>query len=271
MTKRMTKDDDASELVKKSKIDVMSTTDITGVNEDCLCEIFRWLEFKDLLVLAETNKLFVAPVKRILSKINKQKTFTSLSVFPYRYMTDFIMVPLHSLQYVGQSILKLFIDFAYVAEPYLLENHIMEHCNGLKELKLLNLRDGAFETIKKPFAQLEILTISNGILGKRLSLFQKWFPQLRSLTVTCNVHGKNYILNNMAKTIPSLEFISLTLSEVIPENCSRPTKSLDDVIRSNRQLKGIRLDLGKNILYVRTQPYFRKINFKAAQIVTFVW
>lgn len=280
MTKRVTKEDDASELVKKPKVDVMRTTALIDVNRDCLYKIFQYMNFDELMTLADTNGHFIEGINLILTKINKRKTFTStIAYWRYHhwwYFENFLIVPPHLFPYVGQSILNLFIDFKYVPEEFrsMLENHIMEQCTQLKELKLLNFRDGAFETIKEPFDKVEVLTISNGILGRRFSRFTKWFPQLRRLTLDCTVHDKSYIPENMAKMIPSLEFINLTLSEVIPKYCNRPKKSfqckIDDVIESNRQLKGIGLNFGKNVLYVRTQQYFSKIHFKAAQIVIFV-
>lgn len=240
-------------LEKKPKRDVISTTKLTDLNCDCLCSIFKLLDVKEVIQMAKVDVQFVEPVNMILRKINKHTTFSSVNCKwkrPPATFSEFVVVEIDLWKYVGQSVLKLWVDFDYVLKNVapVLEDCILKHCVALKELTLKNFDDGVLESIDKPFEKLEILTLSNGTLGRNFCQFVKWFPALRSLSVNCKIPDESYV-SNMAKTIPTLEFISLSLNKKLTTGMQPQTHlcKIDDVIKSNGDVKSVCLNFGKKI------------------------
>lgn len=227
--------------VKKPKFDSTIwtiTTKLTDLNCDCLFSIFKFLPVNDVINMAKFNSRFVEPANMVLKKID-----WTLPLEHFQFMFNDV----DAYEYIGSSILKLYVDFGPRQIRHLVaEENILDYCTELKELELRNFPDGAFESIKEPFEKLEILTVSGGVMGPNFCKFKKWFPKLRSLSVNCKLIEGSCISNGMAKTIPSLEFLHLSLSKTWTiEKHPAAVYKFDDVIKSNRQLKSICLDFGK--------------------------
>lgn len=211
---------------------------------DCLEPIFKRLEFKDLLTMAQVSGRFVPIVSSIFAK-----KYALIKITFWEYKTEKradvlllkempLIVPF--LQYFGDSISNLIVRFddEHSSQWLAIEQNILKFCSGLKNLELEKCRKGAFDSIEKPFQQLEVLSFISGHLGQTISNFNKWFPKLRHLTILhVNVANKYCI----EETLPSLEHLDVKIGSA-SKKFSRG--NIDEALRLNPQLRSIHLNNG---------------------------
>lgn len=248
---------------KKPKVEKMRATKITDLNEDCLRDIFKFLNMKEAFIMATLHDKFIIAA----DVMNRPKTEPiTITLLDRKSLLDLvplaisksIKLDLELHQYIGQEIDKLSINFNVTGmyNHSYLENLILKNCSELTELELKNCQEGAFEDIIKPFEKVEVFHCT-GILGPNFSQFQKWFPKLRKMTLDCNLLDESCIMN-LATTFPALEYMSLNLNKKILPSTEKPTSwennqkwtsgNLDGIIKANPQIRSVCLNFGKNFV-----------------------
>lgn len=211
--------------------------EITDLNDDCLERIFEYFDlssFKfNLLNIADTCIRF-REVARTTYKYKHSRKSLEISLFPRSNN-------LRILRIFGDLIEKLSIDYnndgIYTTEGEIsskfnikIEQYIFRYCSQdelLKELELINCPDDAFECIKNPFKNVEVVRFSRGVLCEKISQFNRYFPKMRSLKLDNIFKAVNP--NCMKTKFPFLEHLEL--------DCPSTELSIQAAIPFNPQLR----------------------------------
>lgn len=231
----------------KSEIGVSKQRLLIDLHDDYLKSIFKWLEVNDLLALIQVSERFQDPVASVFA----EKYPTELVKFTFTDIPedDSEILVLRStpiiklfLQYFGHSISKLCVEFdkRNTNRNVAIENFILKHCEGLKELELVHCREGAFDALAKPFKSLEVFRFVSGYLGENISQFDKWFPKLRSLSISHAIVANNVCIE---ESLPFLDHLDIKIGTA-PKTFFR--RNVDNAIRSNPQLRSICFHNGRN-------------------------
>ncbi|XP_037043426.1 uncharacterized protein LOC119079540 [Bradysia coprophila] len=234
------------QLIKRSKSEKL-TQNLIDLHDDYLESIFKWLNLKDLLTIVRVSKRFEELVGSIISR-QYAKDLLKITLYEYDTMDkdpDVLVLRemssiLPFLRCFGSSTSKLMVRFdeKNPKQCLAIEDYVLKFCNELKELTLDYCRKGAFDRIEKPFQQVEILSFTGGHLGHNISKFNKWFPKLRSLTISHASVANKYCIE---ETMPSLEHMSVKIgsaSKVFSK------QNIDGSVRSNPQLRSYNLNNG---------------------------
>lgn len=197
----MAKAKDNSQPAKRPRIDnaiqnvipVNTLMKISDLNIDCLEEIFDHLSGIDLLNVADTNTRFrkaavLVVARRIGCGIVFTTNFSIKFGFIRREELMGLVYVLRFLRCFGHLIthLDIYVEYAidndgfseiirYVNE-YCAQNLLGIHINGSCEIIIDN--------ISKEFVKLMFLSLNNCTLGRNLKDFNKWFPQMKSLSMS---------------------------------------------------------------------------------------
>lgn len=206
---------------------------LTDLNADCLLQIFKHLDFWDLLKLAEANLTdrsdnvfrpetnartdpYQSSIRDAFSADRRLVHHNQLICSIDRHEFEFDE---KVLRYFGSLISK--VRLAYYPDQYRysasIERVVLKNCQKtLVELNLCTPDQHAFDDINEPFSCVTTLSIADGCLSDCLSDFNKWFPTLESLTL-----GKTKIIDPgcLHKRFANLK--RLTLHNRQPCRCSR--------------------------------------------------
>ncbi len=235
------------QMIKRSKSDGKLEQTLFNLHYDYLLLIFQWLNLKDLLSMAQTNRHFVEAVHYTIAKRHaKDSIKITFDKFHLETRADVLLlqdmsIVIPFLRYFGRSITHLIVQFDN-RNPSLcaaVEKSISKFCKGLKRLELEQCRRGAFDCNKQAFKKLEVITFRNGYLGQNISQFNQWFPQLRGLTILfANVADESCI----ETTMPFLEHLDIKAG-IATKTFSRC--NIQEAIRRNPQLRSIYVNDGK--------------------------
>lgn len=233
--------------VKRSKSEIPGQA-LINLHYDYLESIFQWLNLKDLLTMAQVNTRFHQHIHSFIArKYAKDWIEISLDLYDWEVDTNVfqlremkLIIPF--LRYFGHSISNLIVRFDAMgsSQSLAIEKSILKYCNGLKQLNLLLCRKGAFDSIKKPFKQLEVLNFTECHLGL-ISQFNKWFPKLRHLAIKCPIVADKTCIE---VRLPLLEHLDVKSGSKYDEFCRG---NIYESIRLNPQLRSIRVNNGTNI------------------------
>lgn len=172
---------------------------ITDLKSECLRHIFTFLDFSDLLNVADANVRFKeVACLRFQAKyhtqtfaINSDRINIHSETMPYISTVD---SPLETvgkfLKYFGASITRLAI-FGNAHEFYLqwVECCVAKYCtSNLVEIFFYNHMNGnMLSEVTKPFPLVESVTIIQSHLSANISRLATWFPRLSNLKLIDNV------------------------------------------------------------------------------------
>lgn len=239
------------QLIKRSKSEIpeKSTEILINSHDDYLESIFKWLNLKDLLKMARVSNRFKPLISSIIAR-QYAKDLLKITLCEYdTTVKDSAVLVLREMSLIvtflrclGSSISKLLVRFDEKKSPQCLaiEESILKFCDGLKELKLVDCRKGAFESIEKPFEQMEVFRFSGGHLGQTISQFNKWFPKLRSVSISHATVANKYCIE---ETMPLLEHLNVKIGSASKKFSQ---SNIDEAIRSNPQLRSYNVNNGKN-------------------------
>lgn len=173
-------------------------TRITDLKCDCLRQILNYLDFPDLLSVSDANvrlkevacSVFACKYRDQTFAINTDRInihsasepFISTRATPLETIGNF-------LKYFGFSITKLAIfgsnnEFYTQWIEYCVTKYCAEH---LVELFFYNHTNGTMMSeLRKPFPNIENVTIIQSFLSHNISEFNSWFPKMRSLKLIDN-------------------------------------------------------------------------------------
>lgn len=226
----------------------MDQIQLTEVNYDCLNTILENLNIHDLLNLVETNKQFVPAAQSVFSRRHRMKTvFVNLGRASNN-ASDYIELQMDSAavfcRHFSRLISKLFINFMF-QHAIELENAISENfADSLTELRLGFCHHRNFEVVTKPWNKIEVLQITKGKLGLKMSNLSCWFPNLTYLKLfdVCFSMPHSFVA----------QFHQLKKLVIYNKENSIEPMIIVDMIRLNPQLETLVLQCDINIDLLRT-------------------
>lgn len=233
---------------QETSMELILLTKITDLNTNCLKHIFKKLDFNDLLSVADSSKHFNESVGWVykngygkmrvsISGIRRSPALIEVN-FRFIILSNLSKV-LRFLRCFGHLIAELKIAYDWKSWP-MIDQYVTEYCvNSLKEIEFYKAPKDAMENITKPFVEVKVVKLVDGVLGKNLTDFNKWFPQMHRLEVLCPDRIINR--NNIEKHFPNLENMMIgglfKYNKDILFNCSNIT----EFVRLNPQLRSLKV------------------------------
>lgn len=232
--KRKSEDDCSDQFAKRSKFE----TKLTDLNFDCLNAIIELLCMHELISMAQVSVDFLELAMPMIK--NKRELISLANVTNPRQNPILVgqwnLLVNHSIvQDIGQSIRNLYLDLNIMCQKA--TDGILIKCTELKELHLENCTDTLFTDVEKPLHNVEIFTVYGGVLGRKLSELNNWFPNLRSLSLNCIVIDESCI-QNLAKNVLSLRDLTTSLRKPLKSG-KYSLHNVHGMIKSNPQLTSI--------------------------------
>ncbi|XP_031623438.1 uncharacterized protein LOC116340859 [Contarinia nasturtii] len=147
---------------------ILETTKITDLNTDCMETIFEYLEFNDLLNLAESSKQFYTAVCEVYKRNFASQTLTnndrkSSSKYDEEKMILIKTNPLKVLRNFGHVIKNFEVDFRWLNAKLCaeIENYLVIYCSdSLQRLCVFPDRsETTFKDLQKPLEKVTYLKI----------------------------------------------------------------------------------------------------------------
>lgn len=256
-TRKRRRDEDNENSMKQTKIatepnigTITFKTKLTDVNDDCLEKVFSHLSFDDLLNIAHTNKKLKTAADMVFARKFGKKRFyfkidTSHRNEILRTQYDDIWIndlktSLQLLRCYGHLISDLSI--AYDEKFRTAPIKVLHYTNiygseTLKSIGFFNLFNYVFETsMKRPFLKIKKVFFSWCVLGKKISIFNKWFPAMQCLSLC---YGRLTDPSSIETNFPQLEQLYIP-NEFKGNNFS--SENVMAAFRSNPQLRQTSLD-----------------------------
>lgn len=198
-----------------------SMTKITGLNNDCLEHVFRFLTLGDLLNVVDSNahlnkaaglvftskkysnKLVAFSDDRFGSNIIFEKS-NAIWIFGFRDSLRF-------LRCFGPFLLRVSLDFSFKRKSNYISQYVNEYCADFLLLEII-FKKGlvGWKNIQKSFQSVETVRITT-YFSRNFSQLIDWFPKMRTLEIS------GYLCEN-AWTSISRHFPHL--QNLITNNCT---------------------------------------------------
>lgn len=212
---------------------------LTDLNIDCLEEILEYLELKDLLNAADSNK---------------RLCHASKFVFIRKYAGDYISIypnndkrSLQIIRIFGSLIRRMECCFRYrtVTKSYVTD-YINEYCNEtLSEIQFL-ATDKNFDCFKNPFTNVKTVYLWSCQIDEKKNCLLRLFPKMQKLTVkavcTPLIHSET-----LANHFPYLEYFEY---KAISADCRKDIKCVEGLkafLKLNPQLRHLRMECGSKM------------------------
>lgn len=233
--------------------DLNRTKTIVDVNVDCLEHVFKFLDFEDLINVADANKelkmiaemVFVRKLKKrmIVVDIKTRSCDPNISTYDNAIHIHQSLLAAKTMRIFGQIISEIYLRITKDSENSdLRENffrHVNEYCHKtLIVLHIMGDYSKVFGAIKYPFENVEKFSSYEGKLGPGCEYFPQIFPRLRQLAFTDDtILDANYIW----KKFPNLDTFVSYYSYGIPMYSCFDDRDLRKFVASNLQLQSMTL------------------------------
>lgn len=228
--------------LKKLKISDVKALNLIDINDHCLWHMFEFLDVDALVNISETNERFTPvaiSVYRLLYR-RTNKLVVNLGTAKYQ-PNDCSLCPADEnieafFRHFGHLITNAFINCMGErhVDSYKIGRLLQTFCaDSMVQLDLALCDENDFQTIEKPFAKLEKLTIIEATLNEKLSQLNVWFPHIHSLE-----------LINVTLVRPELfevNFPRLKNVEIYVEESKLPIQIIGKMLCQNPQLKSLSL------------------------------
>lgn len=176
---------------------------VIDLNDDCLEEIFRNLNLKQLFDVATVHTRFLTACRRAFLKAYRNKEI-SISIYQ-AFRPNYPMV----LRLFGDIIRHLRVTYdrfdGHENFNSTIHDAIVQHCSDTLTAVTFNHILPTME-INRPFEHLETLNFNQGCVGITMSQFNKWFPSLVSIQFFfCTTINTNCI----EQTFPNLQHFTV--------------------------------------------------------------
>lgn len=238
---------------------------INDVIQECVENIFMYLNFEDLINVANVSQYFRNCSYLPFSRKYSEKTI-EFPAFPYneRYSLarrcdvkiTHLRFALRTLRCFGHLITKINMTFFDRGIMNSIRNnsyilcHMNEYCaESLVKLSMLTLDDSQIDLLQKPFVKVEEINIESSFNVSRLNEF---FPKVRRLSFS-----REYDISCISKHFPQLEHLKINVN-------AKKVKEFDgfvDALRSNPNLRSLSIKCYSNgyNLIKSVQPYLQSI------------
>lgn len=196
----------------------MGKSKITDLNDDCLDQIFKKLQLKDLLNVSDSNKRFKKPVGYAFASNYgdhemDMRCFCHQNLKQLKINGNFslqisgMLYCLKILRCFGHKISKLTICYGSINEDQ--EANVNQYLNEYCADSLVSIRiEGAtIPNLIKPFCKIETIEFRFTHLDFKITKFNKWFPNMRRLRFEFVIDTKMEDRRCIEKHFPHLEEI----------------------------------------------------------------
>lgn len=171
---------------------------IDDLPEKELVQIFRWLDFPDILHAANATKKLRDAAGKIYAEKHAHKmvkfdiAVIGLSVYetPTTFEINDARTCLLMFRAFGAQIARLHLNFNGIGDRKIqaIARALNDYC--AKTLNKLDWNHAPANAITQNFPKLSILRVQNSILGEKMSQFQETFPMLSALELS-NIQASN--------------------------------------------------------------------------------
>lgn len=268
---------DKSPIHKKQRLDSPPDDEdgqmkITELIDDCLVNLFEYLDADDLLnVAVACNYLVPAAADVFKRKFGKKEfVFNECDDFrpntcgdaylirpPKERSTSIVVYGLKAsllyLRHFGASIRNLTIDY-YKSKSIryaFVHQYISTYCSdSLIGNSFMRLPDISVERFEKPLAHVRHVVVCDSDLGKQLASCGQWFPSMRHLKLT-NVR--------LASDFDRTSFRHLKhLCACLDDRVGLKTADLPRLLHSNQRLRSLEIEVSHNSIAMNTLLHFIK-------------
>lgn len=221
-------------------------TKMTDLNQSVLEKIFKYLNLGDLLSIRDTNKQFKEPADWIFGrKYGKSKmifwaTHASRGTYPVWksnniYIDDFPLC-LKTLRCFGHIIPKLELNYLKIngKKRAEIDCYVLNYCTALNDITFKHADENTLKHMRRPFVNVEKISIEDSFLSGKLIDFKKWFPRL------CALEMKYYMrigdCKSLENVFPHLE--SLTIDTQVN---NIQWSNIINFLRMNAQLRRLHI------------------------------
>lgn len=239
-------DDDTTSTIFKEN-DNNGQLQLDDINNDCLRHIFEFLSLRDLIKTAQTTDQFeFAAAEAFSRRYRKQRIEVLVTSKPihmfcrFGYLRIDGALAMAGLRFFGARMSTLSANFDSFqsitpANSHPINVEILNNClDSLRTFEINFCIETHFETIDKPFKNVENLVINGCALGAKFAELSKWFPSILHLELA----GVK-LLHYFAIETP---FVHLTSLNIINDTDAKiPEQTIQEILRQNRQLKSLLL------------------------------
>lgn len=191
--------------------DQLRQTKLFDLNADCLREIFQYIKLEDLVNLVEANLNDCGDSE---ADINERST-TINSSYEAAIRDHFLRVEGDQCSVTNDPEQACFstrvfrhfrsllsqISMSYYPKYHrhniMMEQIVLKYSlDFLTEIVFDNADQCAFEGIRKPFANVKVVTFEGGYLSNTLGDFNRWFPRLEILTLNETMFSNPTFIEN---------------------------------------------------------------------------
>lgn len=199
--------------------DFTHTETIVGVNNDCLERVFEFLEFGDLINVAEANKhlqiaaetVFARKLKRrsIIVAIVRLSVSPDISIYDDGICIRSLVLAVRTIRLFAQSISDLNLKFetnSPLRGKFFI--HVNEYCHKtLNILQTFGDYSNIFGAAEHPFGNVEKYASYEGTVGPGWEHLSRLFPRLRQIILHENdILDSKYIIH---QTFPNLDIFTV--------------------------------------------------------------
>lgn len=239
----------------------------SDLNDHCLENICQYLNFIDLLNVADANKKFRGVAETVFS-LNHSEELINLNsflqfdpsyalksnqsdTFQSENQSDVcaLKTTLQFIRCFGHLFTKLEVQYTKIhSKRGMINRYISQFCSdSLTEMKFSNIKASDFSDIDRPFTKVENVEFVDCCVGESLSQFHQWFPKMSHLILFRSELAKPA---NILEHFPNL--IDLSLHGFSVHHIPHVTTAL----RLNPQLR--KLELGSFFRDARFLQYIGK-------------
>lgn len=226
------------------------STCLNEINVDCLEEICKQLNLKDLLSVAGLNRNWneaagYAFAKNYGGKMMKIQDIDINRMLKITVTSDCILVRdlkmcLQMLRQFGRWISKLNISYFLVSSKHraYVDHYVSKYCaDWVKEIAFT---DGYFKDIKTPFGKATKVYFADCQLGKKFTEFNKFFPKMRNLKFSGRIEVCNP--SCIAVHFPHLKHFAMNVNK-----CGFGQENFAAALKMNPELTSLEMKWVNNV------------------------
>lgn len=231
---------------KKSKVVALQLVDI---NNDCLEEIFMYLDLMGLVNIAECDERFTSAAQSVyLRRYCKMKAYLYFETIHHEPGKGEIRIHTNIAEALfrqfGHLISNLTVQWCNHYEGSIEKTLLSCRFDSLTVLRLIWLRSIDFQTLNKPFEKVEDLTIIQSFLSHELSRLNIWFPNLIRL--------KLYQVKFLQSETLKLKFPLLKHLEISNTLPTMSENLIIAILRINPQLESLTLRHNLDVKFLQS-------------------
>lgn len=232
--------------------------ELDDINNDCLRHIFEFLTLHELIKVADIGVRFIFPAAEAFSRCYRKKKIEVVATSqPILNFTRFGFLQLagaaamNGLTHFGarmKIISANFDAFELTEEEHRdpIDVAILKNCyNSLTDFEVHFCIERHFQTITKPFAEVQNLTLNGCMLGEKFAQLNVWFPNVVALKLAGIWVSQ--------PTVIETAFVHLTNLSIINDADTKiPTQTIQHMLRLNGQLQALQLRCNYGVEMLQT-------------------